>query len=76
MTTKNRARVQAVADSVVSRARFDERTGGFSGRFQPEGFEKAVPFRGVVFQAQRAGGGFFLGPTESGFVRFAPVAPF
>jgi len=35
---------------------------------------KLAKFQGVLFQAQRFGSGYFLGPTESGAITLDPAA--
>lgn len=48
-------------------------TGAVSGKFLHKDVEKKVPFKGVIFQKQQLGSGYFLGPTESGHVTITPL---
>jgi hypothetical protein len=46
-------------------------SGLLSGKFKPADAAEPIPFRGVLLQRQSYGGGFFLGPSQSGRVFFS-----
>jgi hypothetical protein len=45
--------------------------GTFAGSFVPALGKPAIPYKGVLFQKQNRGAGFFLGATESGSVKLS-----
>ena len=48
-------------------------SGLFSGSFLNPANRKSVPFKGVLFQKQNLGAGFFLGSNQTGFVTLDPL---
>ncbi len=55
------------------RAVIDPATGLFWGSFVHPVTQAVSPFRGVIFQKQNAGFGYFLGSDESGHTSLAPL---
>ena len=49
------------------------KTGAFSGSFINPATAKALTFKGVLFQKQNDGAGYFLGPDQTGFVAIEPA---
>ena len=71
-----RSQVELPSGSAISlRLEFDKEDGTFRGSFLKPGTDKRIPFHGAVLQSAGRAGGFFLGRTESGFVRIAPATP-
>ena len=51
------------------------KTGAFSGKFTNPVNRQSAKIRGVIFQKQRVGSGYFLNAGESGAVMLAPNVP-
>jgi hypothetical protein len=49
-------------------------SGLFKGSVVPPGATKPLKFQGVLFQDQKFGSGYFLGPVEAGAVSIVPAA--